>query len=186
MPVAPLIQHEASGLLVSARLAPPIGEQWVEATQAHTTPVVWACWPSPHGICLYSADNSNGFRYRPVSGWLPKYNPQKRPERASSPLRIDASASASANRLNQKGRRFRGRFAPSATSFSPGRSDGDRQPLSASAPPTISEISRVMPAWRARLICSVNPVIILPALSVALFIAVMRAPCSLADDSSSA
>ena len=60
------------------------------------------------------------------------------------------------------------------------------QPLRASAPPTISEISRVMPACRARLSCRVKPVIILPALSVAEFIAVILAPCSLATDSKSA
>ncbi len=48
----------------------------------------------------------------------------------------------------------------------------------ASAPPTISAISLVMAAWRARLRVRVRPEIILPALSVALDMEVMRAPCS--------
>ena len=57
---------------------------------------------------------------------------------------------------------------------------------SASAPATTSMISCVISAWRARFICSVRPSISSPAFSEALRIAVMRAPCSDAVDSSSA
>ena len=56
-------------------------------------------------------------------------------------------------------------------------------PFSASAPPTISINSLVMAAWRARFISSVSRSIMSRALLVALSIAVIRAPCSLAIDS---
>ena len=57
---------------------------------------------------------------------------------------------------------------------------------SASAPATTSRISCVISAWRARFISSVSRSIISPAFFEALRIAVIRAPCSDADDSSSA
>ena len=60
------------------------------------------------------------------------------------------------------------------------------QTLRASAPPTISISSVVIVAWRARFISSVSRSIMSAALLVALSIAVMRAPCSLASASSSA
>ncbi len=47
-------------------------------------------------------------------------------------------------------------------------------------------ISRVMDAWRMRFMLSVNDWISSPAFFDAESIAVMRAPCSLATDSSSA
>ena len=58
--------------------------------------------------------------------------------------------------------------------------------LTPSAPATTSMISCVISAWRARFISSVRSVMISPAFSEALRIAVMRAPCSDAVDSSSA
>ena len=57
---------------------------------------------------------------------------------------------------------------------------------SAAAPPTISIISLVIPAWRARFIVRVSESIKSTALFVAASIAVMRAPCSAAADSSKA
>ena len=57
---------------------------------------------------------------------------------------------------------------------------------SASAPPTTSRISCVISAWRARFMLSVSVSISSPAFFEALRIAVMRAPCSEAVDSSSA
>ena len=57
---------------------------------------------------------------------------------------------------------------------------------SASAPATTSRISWVISAWRARFICSVSVSISSPAFFEAFRIAVMRAPCSDAADSSSA
>src|SRR5204863_9782104 len=57
---------------------------------------------------------------------------------------------------------------------------------SASAPATTSMISWVISAWRARFISSVRSSMISPAFSEALRIAVIRAPCSEAVDSSSA
>jgi len=60
------------------------------------------------------------------------------------------------------------------------------QPLSASAPPMISISSLVMAAWRARLKSSVSLSIMSLALFVAASMAVMRAPCSDATDSSNA
>jgi hypothetical protein len=60
------------------------------------------------------------------------------------------------------------------------------QPLRASAPPMISISSVVIAAWRARLKTSVRRSIISAALPDAASIAVMRAPCSDAIDSSSA
>ena len=56
----------------------------------------------------------------------------------------------------------------------------------ASAPATTSMISCVISAWRSRFICSVRSSMMSPAFSEALRIAVMRAPCSDAVDSSSA
>ena len=61
-----------------------------------------------------------------------------------------------------------------------------RYPASASAPATISRISPVIAACLRLLYSSRNAFNISPALSVALFIAVMRAPCSDACESSSA
>jgi hypothetical protein len=58
--------------------------------------------------------------------------------------------------------------------------------VSASAPATTSRISWVISAWRARFICSVSPSISSPAFFDALRIAVIRAPCSDAADSSRA
>jgi len=55
-----------------------------------------------------------------------------------------------------------------------------------SAPATTSMISCVMSAWRSRLSCSVRSSMISDAFSEALRMAVMRAPCSDAVDSSSA
>ena len=60
------------------------------------------------------------------------------------------------------------------------------QAVSASAPATTSRISWVISAWRARFIWSVRLSISSPAFFDALRIAVMRAPCSEAADSSSA
>ena len=57
---------------------------------------------------------------------------------------------------------------------------------SASAPATTSRISCVISAWRARFISSVSRSISSPAFFDAFRIAVIRAPCSDADDSSSA
>src|SRR3954469_24080340 len=59
-------------------------------------------------------------------------------------------------------------------------------PCSAAAPPTISAISCVICAWRARLKVRRKTLSISPALSVAFFIAVRRAPCSPAAVSTSA
>src|SRR6185436_17153195 len=56
----------------------------------------------------------------------------------------------------------------------------------ASAPATTSMISWVISAWRARFISSVRSSMTSPAFWDALRIAVMRAPCSDAVDSSSA
>lgn len=56
----------------------------------------------------------------------------------------------------------------------------------AAAPETISMISRVIAAWRTRFMFSVSEDIRSPALFVAASMAVMRAPCSEAIDSSSA
>jgi hypothetical protein len=53
-------------------------------------------------------------------------------------------------------------------------------------PATTSTISEVISAWRARFISSVRSSMTSPAFSEALRIAVMRAPCSEAVDSSSA
>ena len=61
-----------------------------------------------------------------------------------------------------------------------------RYPESPSAPPTTSKISWVISAWRARFISSVRSSINVLAFSDALRIAVIRAPCSDAVDSSSA
>ena len=58
--------------------------------------------------------------------------------------------------------------------------------VSASAPATTSRISWVISAWRARFIASVSVSISSPAALEALRMAVMRAPCSEAADSSSA
>src|SRR5207249_1368901 len=58
--------------------------------------------------------------------------------------------------------------------------------FSASAPLTISINSLVMAAWRARLYSRESRPMISVAFLVAESIAVMRAPCSLASDSSSA
>ena len=60
------------------------------------------------------------------------------------------------------------------------------QPFNASAPATISRISPVIAAWRALLYDNRRSRSSSPALSVALFIAVIRAPCSEALESSSA
>ena len=57
---------------------------------------------------------------------------------------------------------------------------------SASAPATTSRLSCVMAAWRARLSASVRASIISSAASLALRMALIRAPCSLALDSRSA
>gem|GEM_PF-6877393 len=59
-------------------------------------------------------------------------------------------------------------------------------PSSAAEPPTISAISCVICAWRARLNVRRKTLSISPALSVAFFIAVRRAPCSPAAVSTSA
>src|SRR3989344_2573455 len=56
----------------------------------------------------------------------------------------------------------------------------------ASMPLVISETSRVMDAWRTLLYVRVSPFAISCALSVALFIATIRAECSEAFDSRSA
>src|SRR5687768_3197884 len=52
-------------------------------------------------------------------------------------------------------------------------------PFIASTPPMISASSVVIWLWRARLYCMLRVLTILSALSVALFIATMRATCSL-------
>src|SRR5256885_6544871 len=59
-------------------------------------------------------------------------------------------------------------------------------PFRASAPPTISASSWVICAWRARLKVRRSTSRMSPALSVAFFIAVRRAPCSPAAVSTSA
>lgn len=59
-------------------------------------------------------------------------------------------------------------------------------PLNASDPLVTSRIAPVMAAWRALLKVSVNSLIKSVALSVALCIAVIRAPCSAAFESSKA
>lgn len=69
--------------------------------------------------------------------------------------------------------------SPALRSFKP-------YPFNASAPPTISSISLVMAAWRALLYESLSSLSKSCALSVALCIAVIRAPCSEAVESSSA
>ena len=56
---------------------------------------------------------------------------------------------------------------------------GAYAPFIASTPPMISDSSVVIWLWRARLYCMVSALTILSALSVALFIATMRATCSL-------
>src|SRR5207302_455573 len=58
--------------------------------------------------------------------------------------------------------------------------------FSASAPVTISAISFVMAAWRARFIDSVSVSIISPAFSVAADMLIIRCACSLAIASTSA
>src|SRR5690606_3284249 len=60
-----------------------------------------------------------------------------------------------------------------------------RYPCSAAAPPTISEISCVIAAWRWRLYVRFSASRMSPALSVAFFMAVRRAPCSAAAVSTS-
>jgi PemK-like, MazF-like toxin of type II toxin-antitoxin system len=71
-------------------------------------------------------------------------------------------------------------------SRSPAKLDLLRYCVSASAPATTSRISCVISAWRARFICSVSESMSSPAFFDALRMAVMRAPCSDAADSSSA
>ena len=66
------------------------------------------------------------------------------------------------------------------------RNPASRDQVSASAPATTSRISWVISAWRARFISSERLSIISPAFFEAFRIAVIRAPCSDADDSRSA
>src|SRR5690606_18176775 len=66
------------------------------------------------------------------------------------------------------------------------RSAGEKRPHRASAPAMISMSSVVIAAWRLRLYWMVSLLISSPALRVALSIAVIDAPCSLAWFSSSA
>ncbi len=85
---------------------------------------------------------------------------------------------------------LRARSTPDSIARDPSRT-APRRLLSrgyakASAPPTTSRISCVISAWRARFICSVRVSISSPAFLDAFRIAVIRAPCSDAADSSSA
>jgi len=108
-------------------------------------------------LCTVLAENGLGARDCPANAAIPEF----------------ATSSQSAAKTPQQ--------KPSPRQFLMRKiitSDLRRFYLSASAPPTISAISLVMVAWRARLSERVRPEIILPALSVALDIDVMRAPCS--------
>ncbi len=67
-----------------------------------------------------------------------------------------------------------------------GRAAFQRVPSQALAPETTSMISLVMDACRILFMCSVSESMTSVALSVAASMAVMRAPCSAATDSSSA
>ena len=75
---------------------------------------------------------------------------------------------------------------PTLRFFSVCRSHKFSGQTSDSAPATTSMISWVIAAWRSRLNCSVRSLMMSPAFSEALRMAVMRAPCSDAVDSSSA
>src|SRR4051812_23721264 len=68
-----------------------------------------------------------------------------------------------------------------AATAEPCKRNGDETehyPAIASTPPMISESSVVIWLWRARLYCIVSDLAILSALSVALFMATIRATCS--------
>ena len=79
------------------------------------------------------------------------------------------------------GRKYRTYFRPRRLARA-----AERYCVSASAPATTSRISWVISAWRARFIASVSVSISSPADFEAFRIAVIRAPCSEAADSSSA